>query len=260
MAGRLAGKVAIITGGARGIGLAGAELFAAEGAIVIIADRDAEAALKAVATLTRNGARAQSIPCDITKPETVETLMNETVESFGKLDILYNNAGYSIVEKVGAADLPLEVWHETIDVNLNGTFYCCKYALPHMIAGGGGSILNTASVAVNGALEYNAYATAKGALIPLTRTLAMQYVPDNVRVNLIVPGGTRTERIVDRFDREGRTGGYGQRAPLGMNDPLDIAYAALFLASDESRHITGQVLHVDSGYSLHWRPDSTTGG
>ncbi len=252
MTGRLNGKVAIITGAGRGIGLAGAEMFVREGAAVVVADKDAAAGEAAAQKLRGVGGKSIAVHTDITQPQMVQALMRRTIETFGKLDVLYNNAGYSIVEKVGAAELPLEVWHETLNVNVNGTFYCCKYALPHLIANGGGVILNTASVAIEGALEYNAYAVAKGALVPLTKTLAMQYIMQNVRVNLIVPGGTRTARIVDRFTREGRTEGYGQRAPLGMNDPEDIAYAAVFLASDEARHVTGQVLHVDGGYSVHY--------
>jgi NAD(P)-dependent dehydrogenase (short-subunit alcohol dehydrogenase family) len=258
MAGRLAGKVAIVTGAARGIGFAGATMFAKEGASVVVADKDAAGAEAASEKVRAAGGKSIAVHVDITKPEMVQAMVKKAIATYGKLDILYNNAGYSIVEKVGAADLPLDVWHETIDVNVNGTFYCCKYALPHLIANGGGVILNTASVAIEGAMEYNAYAVGKGALVPLTLTLAMQYIQQKVRVNLIVPGGTRTARIVDRFSREGRTEGYGQRAPLGMNDPEDLAYAAVFLASDEARHITGQVLHVDGGYHVHWYPGLAT--
>ncbi len=163
MAGRLAGKVAIITGGARGIGLAGAQMFLREGAKVVIADKDPESSATAEKELKALG-QVKSIVTNVRNPQEVERMVKETVDTFGKLDVLYNNAGYSIVEKVGAADLPLEVWHETIDVNLNGSFYCTKYALPHMIKNGGGSIMYTASVALDGAVDYNAYATAKGSL------------------------------------------------------------------------------------------------
>lgn len=254
MAGRLAGKVAIITGGARGIGLAGAQMFLREGAKVVIADKDAEASAMAEKELKALG-QVKSIVTNVRNPQEVERMVKETVDTFGKLDVLYNNAGYSIVEKVGAADLPLEVWHETIDVNLNGSFYCTKYAIPHMIKNGGGSIMYTASVALDGAVDYNAYATAKGSLKALMRTIAMQYLPQKVRANLIVPGGTKTARIQQRFAAQGGFGkSYETKGLLGINDPEDIAYTAVFFASDESRHISGQTLWVDSGYNVHYTP------
>lgn len=252
MAGRLAGKVAVITGGARGIGFAGAQMFLKEGAKVVIADKDPEASANAEKELKALGT-VKALVTNVRNAQEVEKMVNETVAAFGKLDIMYNNAGYSIVEKVGAAELPLEVWHETLDVNLNGSFYCTKYALPHMVKNGRGSILYTASVALDGAINYNAYATAKGSLKALMRTIAMQYLPQQVRANLLVPGGTKTARIQARFQDQGGFGkSYETKGLLGINDPEDIAYAATFLASDESRHITGQTLWVDSGYNVHY--------
>jgi len=254
MAGRLAGKVAIITGGAQGIGLAGARMFLREGAHVVIADKNAEASETAMKELQTLGA-VKSIVTDVRNPQQVEKMVAQAVAAFGKLDILYNNAGYSIVERVGAADVPLDVWHETIDVNLNGSFYCTKYALPHLIKNGGGSIMYTASVAVDGNVNQNAYAVGKGGLVPLMRTIAMQYLPDKVRVNLLVPGGTATPRLQQRYAAQGGFGPvYQSKGLLGINDPDDVAYAAVFLASDESRHITGQSLWIDSGFNLHYTP------
>lgn len=257
MTGRLTGKVAIITGGAQGIGLAGARMFLREGAKVVIADKNEEASALAMKELKTLG-DAKSIVTNVRNPQEVEKMVHETVAAFGKLDVLYNNAGYSILEKGGAADVLLEVWHETIDVNLNGSFYCTKYALPHMIKNGGGSIMYTASVALDGNIDFNAYAVAKGSLQPLMRTIAMQYLPNKIRANLLVPGGTATPRLQQRYAAQGGFGSvYETKGLLGINHPDDVANAALFMASDESRHITGQTLWIDSGYNVHYTPKTT---
>ena len=241
---RLRDKVAVVTGGASGIGLATAKLFAEEGARVIALDI--------------NASGVDSLRLDVTSAPDVESAMQEMVRKFGRLDILVNVAGGSGRRwGDGPADsCTLEGWDKTLALNLDSVFYCCKYALQAMLRQGRGVIVNIASVLgmVGGDEDFgtHAYATSKGAVISLTRSIASYYAPRGIRANVICPGliatpmsqrAQESEHIRTRLSRlQPLTGDFGT--------PNDVAQAALYLASDDSSFVTGSVLTVDGGWTV----------
>jgi NAD(P)-dependent dehydrogenase (short-subunit alcohol dehydrogenase family) len=246
---RLDGKTAFITGSASGIGRAIATLFAREGAFVTVADYNEEGGVETAELVAKEGGRARFIRTDVTSEENVHESIEKTVNGSGRLDVLINDAG--IVHMAGAIDTKLEDWERVMNVNLRGMFFCCKHGIPHMLKNGGGAIVNIASigslVSVPAQAAYNA---SKGGVVALSRQMAVDYGPSNVRINCIGPTATDTPLI--------RTAGANSRAlraiakshPLRrIAQPEDIAYAALFLASDEARCITGAVLPVDAGWT-----------
>jgi len=249
MSRRLAGKVAVITGGARGQGEGVARLFAAEGARVAILDVLDDAGRATADDILAAGGVAQFLHCDVASEEDVRRAIEATVSAFGGLDVLYNNAAViSYGQRI--ADLSVAEWDRTMNVNLRGPFLCAKYALPHLIARGGGAIINVSS---HGAFQASpvgvaAYATAKGGLVTLTYYLASEYGTNGVRANCIAPGPVPTELNAPFLGTEEGRQMTAAFIPLGRIGEIDdIARAALFLASDEAKWISGAVLRVDGG-------------
>jgi 3-oxoacyl-[acyl-carrier protein] reductase len=247
---KLNGKVAVITGGASGMGLAAGILFGKEGAKVVVADIDLQNGQKAVETIQNNGGEAVFVKVDLTKENEVEKMISVTVEEFGQLNILYNNAGFPQKSK------PLEFitneeWEQIFNVNVRSIFWGTKYALPELKKAGNGVILNTGSVAGQRPRPGSVcYAASKGAVITITRALAVELAQFNIRVNCINPGPTYTPmlpKFTEEFTEEVKEK-IVAGTPLGrFVTPEDIAYAALYLASDEAQAVTGTVVNVDSG-------------
>lgn len=249
---RLAGKVAIVTGGGGGIGSAVARRLVAEGGRVAIADIFEESAKRVAEPL---GDAAIAVAFDAADADSVKALVEQTVSHFGKLDILHNNAAMTdpvkSAQDTTAIDIPLAIWQEILDVNLTGYLLGCRYAIPHMIANGGGSIVNTASNSgTAGDLARIAYGSTKGAIITLTRYVATQHGSQNIRCNSIAPGVVLTEALdktvpglKDIIKRHILTPEFGT--------PDDIAALVAFLASDESRYITGENISISGGGLIH---------
>jgi len=255
---RLAGRVALITGGAWGIGCAAAELFAREGAKVAIADIDEASG---VALARDIGASALFIRTDVTDEASVNAAVAAAERHFGKLDMLFNCAGGSVSEDapVGKVDVAA-VWDKTMRLDLAGTINCCHHAIPAIVRARGGAVVNMSSgAALRGASPAHIYTAAKGGIVSLTRALAGTYAKDNVRVNAICAGRILTERILSRYGTpDAPTPAEDQQAdarvkeyPFWVGKPEDIANIALFLASNESRMITGAAIPADGGRSAY---------
>jgi NAD(P)-dependent dehydrogenase (short-subunit alcohol dehydrogenase family) len=255
--GQLQGKVALITGAGRGQGLAAARRFAAEGARVVINDIDTQSVNAAVETVRAAGGEAVGAVGDVSKTADVRQVLAVAEGQWGGLDILYNNAGigYSATKRFGVAMSDIlscteEDWRRILDINIGGVFLFCKYGIPLLIERGGGVIINTASIAaLRGGGDAHAYTATKGAVVALTRAIAVAYGPKGVRANTICPGVIDTEMIHDTLiARE------DIKTLLAKNTPLrrvgtaeDIADVAVFLASEASRFITGEEIAVDGG-------------
>ncbi|MFH1569275.1 MAG: SDR family NAD(P)-dependent oxidoreductase [Gemmatimonadota bacterium] len=242
MAGRLAGRVALVTGGGRGIGAAICRAFSAEGARLAVADIDGSAARRCAEALPSPGL---GLEVDISVPSASRAAVEAAAAHFGGLDILVNNAGMLIYSTV--FDCREEDWDRVLDVNLKGPFFCAQAAIPHLRARGGGTIVNLTSLAAKsgGLAAGPAYAAAKAGVYTLTITLAKALAPDRIRVNGIAPG------VIDTEMTRGLSPGHADLArqiPLGEKGrPEDVAYCAVFLASDEARHITGEIIDVNGG-------------
>ncbi|HUV59683.1 MAG TPA: SDR family oxidoreductase [Desulfatiglandales bacterium] len=253
---RLKDKVAFITGSSTGIGRASAILFASEGAKVAVADIDQSGGEETAKIISQSGGKAIYLKTDVTDPESVKDAVQETINKFSKLDIIYNNAGGSLTDDGAVTEVSIEVWQKTHSVDLFGTFLCCKYGIPHLIKNRSGSVILTSSIAGLRGWKRSAYTAAKGGIISLTRVMAVDYARYNIRVNCICPGLTITERVGKRFKTNPVTAEtLGPLHLLGFAEPMDISYAALYLASDESKIITGSILSVDSGYAAIGRID-----
>jgi NAD(P)-dependent dehydrogenase (short-subunit alcohol dehydrogenase family) len=247
---RLGGKVAIVTGAGSGIGLATANLFAKEGAKVVVADIESSLGRETVEEISKNGGTAIQVKVDVSKADEVKAMVKTCIANFGKLDVLLNNAG---IEGPGGAlwKMKEDDWNRVMDVNLKSVFLGCRYAIPHMKRTKG-SIINTASeLGLVGSTSRPAYSASKGGIIALTRSLALQCAPYGIRVNCICPGATETPlltRFVGEKQRERKLRKLSREIPLHrLGKPIDIAYAALYLASDESSFVTGSVLVIDGG-------------
>ena len=248
--GRLDGKTAIVTGACAGIGRATALLFAQEGAKVVAADWQDEHAGELTKAVAASGGEVTFLKVDVSNAGDVQRMINTAVESYGRLDVLFNNAGVE-GEQAPTADCSLENWDRVIGVNLKGVFLGMKYAIPALLKTGGGSIINNASVAgLVGFANIPAYCASKGGVIQLTKTAALEYATQNIRVNAICPGVIWTP-MVERF-----VGGSEEaRAAMEALEPVgrfgtaeEVARLALFLASDESSFCTGAPFLVDGGF------------
>lgn len=248
---RLRGKVAIITGGALGIGRAAARLFAREGARVVIADINEELGNQAVAKLCEFGDAMTFVQTDVTSPQSVAALIDRTVALHGKLDVFYSNAGGSRPGDGSVTDAMDEAFWFAIKLDLYGTWLGARYAIPALQKAGGGSLITTCSmVALKGYPGMDAYTAAKGGIASLTRSMAVEYAPSAIRVNAVAPGQTLSERGRRWVDGGNMPERVRERHLLGLLKPEEIAAAALFLASDDSRHVTGQIFSIDSGYVI----------
>lgn len=250
---RLAGKVAIITGAASGIGKAGAVLFADEGARIAIADVDETGGNEVVREISDRGGDAIFVRTDVTGAAEVKSMVAATIAAFGRIDILYNNAG--IVRLGSVEEISEEDWDLVMNVNLKSVYLCSKYAIPHMKQAGGGSIINAGStVSFVGSPKSAPYCASKGGLLILTKQMALDYAPFNIRVNAICPGVTDTPFAAQVFGSTPdpvQARRQSERArPIGrLAKPEEVARAALFLASDESSLAMGSALVVDGGYT-----------
>ena len=244
---RLENKVALISGGARGMGAVEAKLFAKEGAKVIIGDMLEEEGRKVEAEINETGGECVFVPLDVTNEDAWQRAVNEAVSRFGKLDILVNNAG--IYRAHGVVETTSAEWDQVMDVNAKGVFLGTKYAIPEMRKAGGGSIVNISSVAgLVGSKETTAYTASKGAVRLLTKSTAIQYASEGIRANSVHPGTIETPMtaglLADDAHREDRI----NRTPIGrLGRPEDVAYGALYLASDEASFVTGSELVIDGG-------------
>jgi NAD(P)-dependent dehydrogenase (short-subunit alcohol dehydrogenase family) len=248
---RLEGKVALITGGTSGIGSATAVRFAGEGAAVAITGRNTERGEQVVQDIIANGGEAIFIRSDVRRAEDCRHAVDQTLERFGKIDVLFNNAG--VFHPKSVPDCTEEEWDETIDSSLKGAFLMSKYVLPSMIAQGSGSIIHTSSGwGILGGDKAAAYCAAKGGLIVMAKAMAIDHGPDGVRVNCVCPGDVLTPMLPEDAARRGMSWddyavGAAER-PLGRIGTVeDIANAVLYLASDESSFVTGDALVVDGG-------------
>ena len=248
---RLEGKVALITGGTSGIGSATAIRFASEGAAVAITGRNSERGEQVVGEIVANDGEALFIRSDVRSSEDCRRAVEQTLERFGKIDILFNNAG--VFHPRSIPDCTEEEWDETIDSSLKGAFLMSKYTLPSMIERGSGSIIHTSSGwGILGGEKAAAYCAAKGGLIVMAKAMAIDHGPDGIRVNCICPGDVMTPMLADDAAKRGMSWddyavGAADR-PLGrIGAAEDIANAALYLASDEASFVTGEALVVDGG-------------
>lgn len=250
----LAGKVATITGAATGIGQATARLFARAGAGVVLVDvrrAEVEAATAEICAEVGTNA-AVAVVANLVEPEECEAAVARAVEAFGRLDVLFNNAGVGTLVVGGTVEtIPIELWDLAQDVNVRSIYLTSRAAIPHLRAAGGGSIVNTASVSAfqaSRARPTHAYAASKGAVLSLTRAMAVSLGKDRIRVNAICPGLIRTRLTADIVDAADQAAAAGVGIPIGrVGETEDIARCALFLASDDSSFITGTQIVVDGG-------------
>lgn len=255
MPGRLEGKVAIVTGAGGGIGFETCVLFAKEGAKVVCADiklPTAEKTAEFITKLVGNKNSAVAFKADVSNENQVQALVDHAVSKFGKLDIMFNNAGIMHPEDDNALNTTEKIWDLTMNINLKGVWFGCKYAIKQMLKTGGGSIINTASfVAVMGAATPQlAYTASKGAVLAMSRELAMVHARDNIRVNSLCPGPLMTPLLMDFLNTEEKKQRRMIHLPMGrFGEAVEQAQAVLFLASDESSYITGTDFLVDGGLS-----------
>jgi NAD(P)-dependent dehydrogenase (short-subunit alcohol dehydrogenase family) len=248
---RLQNKVAVITGSASGIGRECALLFAAEGAAVVISDLNDEAGAATVRDIRQNsGSEAIYVHADVSKTADVEHLITKAVDTFGKLDVMMNNAGIFPDADGSVTDTSEDVWDLVMRVNLKGVFLGCKHAIPALLASGGGSIVNVASfVAVMGAaVPQIAYTASKGGVLSMTREIAVEFARKNIRANALCPGPVETPLMHTIFSDPVKKNRRLVHIPPGrFAQPREVAQAALFLASDESSFVNGATFMVDGG-------------
>jgi NAD(P)-dependent dehydrogenase (short-subunit alcohol dehydrogenase family) len=247
---RLKEKVALITGAASGIGRETALLFAREGAQVVVVDVNDVDGEQTVQMILEEGGRALYIHADVSKASNCEAMVTQAESAFGKLDVLFNNAGIMDSRDDDAVNTSEEVWDLTMQINLKGVYLGCKYGIPALRRNGGGSIINTASfVALLGAATPQlAYTASKGGVLAMTRELAVVHARENIRVNALCPGPLHTEMLMKFLDTEEKKQRRLVHVPLGrFGQAQEMAQAALYLASDESSYVTGSEFTVDGG-------------
>ena len=244
-------KVALITGSGSGIGRSAAILFSQAGAKISVADVNAEHGITTVNLIEANGGQAIFVECDVSNPENVRSMISTTVKAFGGLNILYNNAGGSTMMDGRVTEAPDEEFWRVIGLDLYGTFLGCKYAIPELIKAGGGSVINMSSnQALMGVAGRICYTAAKGGIASMTRAMAVEYGGHKIRVNAIAPSVTLTERVKKLLEQSTEIQKQAERHLVGLAEPEDVANLALYLASDQSALITGQVISVDSGVTI----------
>ncbi len=249
--GALAGKRAIVTGGASGIGRAAVELFAAEGAAVVIADVNVAAATFLAEAITRAGGRAMAVECDVTRSADCRRAVEAAVGSFGGLDILFNNAG--IIRRADVVEATEEEWAHVMAVNVTSVFLMSKHAIPVMARAGGGTIVNAGSGwGLRGGERASSYCASKGAVVNLTRAMAIDHGPQGIRVNCICPGDTDTPMLREEARQLGQPeeaflAASADRPLARIGTPADIARGVLYLVSDAAAWVTGTTLVVDGG-------------
>lgn len=252
---RLADKVIFVTGAGGGMGRVAAQMFAREGAHVVATDF-AEGPLEETVTLTREaGGRIIGVPGDVSSASDVERAIAEGVRAFGRINVLYNNAGIMPGEDTSVEETNEETWQRVLDVNLKGVFLCCKYGVPELLKAGGGSIINIASfVAMVGCtVPQDAYTASKGGVLSLTRSLAVEYGRRGIRANALCPGPIETPLLRRLWTSEEERDKRLNRIPLGrFGTPEDIVNAGIFLASDESSWMTGATFLVDGGITINY--------
>ncbi|EAZ89885.1 SDR family oxidoreductase [Crocosphaera chwakensis] len=246
------GKVAFVTGAASGIGRATALAFAREGVNVVVADISEQGNQETTRLIEEMGGQAIAVKCDVTQTESVKSALDKTIESFGRLDFAFNNAGVE-QKKAATAEIEEQEWDRIVDTNLRGVFLCMKYEIPLLLKQGGGAIVNTSSGAgVIGIKSGAAYTAAKHGLIGLTKAAALDYASQNIRINAVAPGYINTS-MMDRFTggtAEGRHKVVSQE-PIGrVGQPEEIANAVVWLCSDASSFVVGHALVVDGGQTV----------
>jgi NAD(P)-dependent dehydrogenase (short-subunit alcohol dehydrogenase family) len=254
--GRLDHKVAIITGAGGGIGAATARLLADRGASVVLADVNLAAAEVVAASIDSRGNAALALYVDLADAESIQSMIRDTLEKFGRIDVLHNNAADLSAENAARDQdiqtMETDVWDRTFRVNVRGTMLCCKYALPHMVNRGSGSIINTASnLGLQGNLGQAAYAASKAAVLQLTRSIATSHGRRGIRCNAVSPGLVLTPAARDHLPPQLLKIVADETLTPYLGEPMDIAHAVAFLASDESRYVTGHNLVVDGGTVAH---------
>ena len=247
---RLKDKVALITGAASGIGRESAVLFAKEGAAVVVVDVNDEEGGQTVATIIADGGQARFIHADVSKADDCQAMIEFAEQQFGKLDVLFNNAGIMHSDDGDAQQTSEEVFDLTMNVNVKGVFFGCKYGIPALLRAGAGSIINTASFVakLGAATPQVAYTASKGAVLAMSRELAIIHARQNIRVNALCPGPLRTELLMKFLDTDEKKQRRLVHIPMGrFGEAKEMANAALFLASDESSYLTGSDFVVDGG-------------
>lgn len=253
---RLADKVCVITGGGSGMGRVAASMFAAQGAKVVVAEFDANAGEETVRLVKDAGGQAISVKADVSQEADAQAMIKAAVDTFGRVDVLYNNAGIMPAADHSVIDTDVDTWDKVMAVNVRGVFLGCKYAIPQMVEQGSGSIINIASfVAILGcSVPQDAYTASKGALLALTRSLAVQFGPKGVRTNAICPGPVETPLLLDWLvkDEEAKRIRLARNPTGRFGKPEEIVNMAVYLASDESKWTNGASLVVDGGISVNY--------
>ena len=243
------GKVAIVTGGASGIGAACSATLARGGAKLVVADLDEAEGNRVVADIKASGSDAIFTRTDVARPEDVEAMVDAAIQSFGRLDIAVNNAGVG-GESNPTADYSIDGWRKVIDINLNSVFYCMRYEIPRMLESGGGAIVNMASIlGTVGFANSPAYVAAKHGVVGLTKSAALEYAKQGIRINSVGPGFIVTPLVAGGLDEAAQTALSGMHAVGRMGEPQEVANLVVFLCSDQASFLTGGYYLADGGYT-----------